>query len=152
MKSTNICYLVERAVATFLRGCDLLEDLPVYEGIYQPNPNADEHETKDYPHIVVACQEAVMTPDIGFNWLATVAVSVVSNADDTSAATHHQRVTAVYDWLVTDTLAQDMTDALDDFTAFLVVPQRQLWEIEDRSWKSTYEFQTHCCGSDIREE
>ena len=149
MNSTNICYVCEQAIATFLRSLDYTSIVGIYEGIYQPDVESESEGTKDYPHVVVACQRAEMPPDIGWVWRVTAEVSVVSNADDTTAAGHHVNVTEVFDALITDTIAGNLTSAIEDFTALQVVPQGQTWEIEERSWKCTYTMAVDCCGSDI---
>jgi hypothetical protein len=149
MSSTNILYLCEVAIAQYLRSLSLTRVVGIYEGIYQPDVESEAEQTKDYPHVVVACQRAEMPPEIAFNWRVTAEVSVVSNADDTTAAGHHLNVTEVFNSLITDTVAADISAALGDFTAFLVVPQSQTWDIEERSWKSTYTMQIDCCGADI---
>jgi hypothetical protein len=145
--STHVCYLCEMAVAEYLRGKDLGVGA-IYEGIFRRDISSDEHEIKEYPCVITACQSAQMNPEQSGNWRAMVNVSVYSNADDTSAVGHHQLVTAVYDSLLTDTIAKDLS-ALDGFTAFLVLPQEQGWDIQERSWVSSLSLQIECAGKNI---
>ena len=147
---------LQKALRAFLRAQNLLA-IPadqVYAGI--ENETAADAETpqtspttRKLPCCECVCQTAEAVDEHYLNWLADARVQVRTNADDTTQEKHHAIAAAVFDKITTDTLAADLSAALDDFTAFLVNFKAQRWELVDRSWQSVIEFQVHCAGSDI---
>ena len=145
----NIPQLVQNALATFLKTQNL-GDIPVaqvYRGI--------QHEIDDQvekqilaPCIICNCQESEFIANYSGNQTAKATISVVSNADDTSHDDHQQRVTIVWNLLLTDTIAADLSNAISDFTASLVVPKEQGWEIAGRRWISHLNLAINCAPFD----
>ena len=70
------------------------------------------------------------------NWQADAEVRIRTNADDMDEDDHHALAAAVFDTLTTDTLAADLTNALADFTCFLVNFKGQSWELVERTGPS----------------
>ena|SRR5688572_3957611 len=111
-----------------------------------------DDETLPNPRIVCLCREANVT-DVPFsgNWIARLEIVVRSNADDSSIEEHFDRAGEAFDLFFTDTTLEDLSSAIPEFTAFQIVPDRQTYEREDRSWVSTMTMELACCGSVITE-
>jgi hypothetical protein len=123
----------------------------IYSGIQNAAGEADEDEesTMVLPCVVCLCQSATIEMLQGYNWRCQASVTVRSNADDTTADAHHSSAAEVFNTLTTDTIAADLSSSLADFTAFLVIPTSQSWDIRDRSWESIINFDVCAVGSDI---
>jgi len=104
------------------------------------------------PRVVCLCSEANVTaaPFSG-NWTCKLDILVRTNADDTSPDSHFDVAGDVFSKFFSTTTASDLSGALSDFHVFLVVPQRQTYGREDRSWVSIITLTIECCGMDITE-
>lgn len=155
MASGNyICDKVQRAITAYLQGQTFtrIASSAIYKGIQRtPASTASALTERSNPRIECICQRATAENQsfVDGCWIATVTVRIVDNADDATDDQHHADVAEVLAVLVTDTIAADLSTALADFTAFLVTPQDQTWEIAGRSWVGQLSFQVHCVGSDI---
>lgn len=104
------------------------------------------------PRIICRSNEANNT-DAPFsgNWIGRLEIEVRSNADDSSSEEHFERAGEVFDTFFMDTTRADLSSAIPEFTAFQIVPVRQTWQKEDRSWVSVMILEIACCGSVITE-
>jgi len=156
MSSSNlITDKCQQALRAFLRARTFaaIPAEQIYKGIENPTRAEDEAApaTRKLPCVEAICQDANTVDEHFLNWLADARVVVRTNADDTTEDEHHATAAAVFNTVTTDTIAADLTAALDDFTAFLVNFKGQSWELVERSWQSTLSFEIHCCGSKITE-
>ena len=151
--SNYITDKLQQALRAFLRAQDLGAIENVYKGIEHPTPEEEGAPpvTRKLPCVECVSQTAEAVDEQFLNWLADAEVRVRTNADDATEDEHHQLAANVFNKLTTDTLAADLTAALDDFTAFLVNFKTQRWELVERSWQSILTFQVHCAGSKIQE-
>lgn len=153
--SNYITDKVQTALRNFLQAQSLpIPSDQIYKGIENAEAADDEQPpdsptTRKLPCIECICQEANAEDEHFLNWLCDARVQIRTNADDTTETSHHVISAEVLNVLTTDTLAADLTAALDDFTVFLVNFKAQRWELIERSWQSVIEFQVHCAGSDI---
>lgn len=111
----------------------------------------DQDSLPGPPRIVCQCEEAATKDGQQFsgNWLADLQIRVVSNADDTTLDVHFERAGEVFSKFRTDTIAEDLSNAYPNFSVYGVVPTRQTFGLEGRSWVATHRFDIHCCGSDL---
>lgn len=151
----NITQKCARAFAAWLQS-KTFTDIPkdqIYRGIENPssaegNPDAN---VRKLPCVVCRCQSANQFPKFSGNWNVIAEVMVSSSAADSTEDQHHDRADEVFETLLTDTIKDDISSALDGFTAFLVVPLDQGYRLNDRTWESWMSFEVHCCPSDILE-
>ncbi len=151
--STYICQKVQQALKAYLDAQTWTTTFNVYKGVEAPAVDWDDEgklkPDRAYPCVVCLCQDAKQDPPFANNWIAEVAVNVYNNADDTTEDQHHAMMQEIMDKVYTTTIAADLSAALADFTAFMLIPDRQSWDVEDRSWRGSFTFQLHCCGSDV---
>jgi hypothetical protein len=151
--SNYITDKVQSALRAFLRSQTFgsIPDDQIYKGIENATVVSDETipSTRKVPCIECICQTAATVDEHYLNWLADAEIRIRTNADDTTEDEHHEICSGVLNTITTDTIAEDLSAALLDFTVFLVNFTMQGWELVDRSWVSTLRFQIHCAGSDI---
>ena len=145
---------VQRAIATYLatKTFTNIAATSIYRGIQRvPASTASVIDKRVTPRIECVCQRATRetVAPIDGNWIATAQVDIVNNADSTTEDNHHADTAEVLAWLVTDSVASDLSGALADFTAFAIYVLEQSWEIDKRSWASRLTLEIHCCGSDV---
>ncbi len=140
----------QQALRAFLRNQDLgaIPAAQVYAGIQNVNATG-KPVTRMLPCVECVCQNADTVDEHFLNWLADAEVRIRTNANDTAEADHHAISAVVFNKLTTDSLAADLSAALDDFTCFLVNFKNQKWEVVEQSYQSVLSFQIHCAGSDI---
>jgi len=145
MSASNITQLVELAAANFVK----LQELSfLTDEESQIGTGISPDETL-LPQVTCSCQRAIAAVPFEGNWSATLRVELQSNASDTSLTDHHANAGELFSRFMSSTLNQDLTNALDGFTAQFVLPTEQGWEPKDDSWISFLILQVECCGSDI---
>lgn len=155
MASGNyICDKVQRALKAHLTAQTFtrIGSSAIYKGIQRvPASISSALEERLNPRIECICQRATAENQglVDGSWVASATVRIVDNADDATDDQHHGDVAEVLAVLVTDSIAADLSAALTDFTALLVVVTDQSWEISGRSWVGQITLQIHCTGSDI---
>ena len=146
---------VQQALKSFLQAQNFISlgiaTDQVYAGIENEAAQSGEGAatTRVLPCVECVCQSAETTDEHFLNWAAEAEIRVRTNADDTTQTVHHATAAAVLNTITTDTLAADLSAALEDFTCFLVNFRSQRWELLERSWQSIIVFEIHCAGSDI---
>jgi len=136
----NVTQKTELALHTYLAGTT------------NPPPNLYRGLTADtvtLPSVAVSCTTAEHAAPFSGTWDADGQILIRSNADDVSEDVHMDRAGALMDMLMTDTIAEDLTDAIEDFTCLQFVVRRQSHQINERSFESTLEFMATVCGSDL---
>lgn len=111
----------------------------------------DENLTN--PRIICRCQEANILEEAPFsgNWIARLEIVVRSNADDIEPDAHFDLAGHAFSVFFTGTEVTDLSAAIPDFTVFQIVPRRQTYDLEGRSWVSILTLDVACCGSTIQE-
>lgn len=127
---------VQNALKTYLDGKSISFEPTIYTGI--------SNEKIVLPAVICQCQSArAEFANLTGNWVASCVVMVKENAHDTSEETHFAHMAEVFDHIMTDTIAVDLSSAASDFTCQLVVPTAQSYDIEDMSWVARIEFDAH---------
>lgn len=166
MSANNITELVQESVCDFIRTLNLgdIDPANIYAGISRghdrqadPDPQTpdDTVETQEdglrLPAVVVNCTAAA--PEIPFegNWKCAVEVMVMSNADDTLQADHLARAGNIFAGFAVLNAAYLISVAAQTaqhaFTAFLVTPGQQSYQLQERAWVSVQLLEIDCCGS-----
>ena len=113
-------------------------------------------ETAPTPNVLIKCAKAMRT-DNG-NWRCQVDVEYRENADvedgeDPAARieSHHERAGELFSVFMTSTIAADLSNALANFTCFLVAETKgeQGWRTDGRLWISYLQLECEVCGTDI---
>ncbi len=124
---------VQNAIKTYLEGKSLSFEPTIYTGI--------SNEKIVLPAVVCQCQSArAEFANLTGNWICSCAVILKENAHDTSEETHVYHATEVFDNIITDSIAADLSAATTGFACGLVVPTAQAYDIEDMSWVARLEF------------
>ena len=138
----DICGLVEEALYRYVLSKEpsFCPDEQVYRGVENRETEANEGQNsslRKLPSIVCVCYTAPPMP-INFrgNFEPICSVQVISNRDDTTRADHRARVEEVFGWFLTETIAADLTAAIENFYVAGVVPQQITTELRMRSWVS----------------
>ena len=102
------------------------------------------------PLPAIVCNVASADEQIKFTgqYAVEVSIMVLDNADDTSAATHRERIARVRDELSNDWIGASLSGHVADFSAVGVVLQESSQAIEDRHWIATIPVLVHCRPSD----
>jgi len=146
---------VQQALKAFLKTQDFsavgIPTAQIYSGVENATAQASEGAatTRLLPCVECVCQSAETIDEHFLNWLAEAEIRVRTNADDTTETAHHNTAATVFNTITTDTIKDDLSGALADFTCFLVNFRSQRWELLERSWVSVITFEVHCAGSDI---
>ena len=150
-----ICYKVQAALKAYLQ-TKTYSSIPVaqiYAGIENTTSaeNEDEEEVILLPSVVCVCQTAGVgtATTMSGSWEASAMVTVKGSAHDATASEFEAMAQAVFNDICTDSIATDLSSALADFTAFLVLPTSQSWNVTGESWEASMGFTIYCCGSDI---
>ena len=142
---------VQQAFVSWLKSQHPLADIPqanIYHGIqHEEDDNSDT--TIQLPCVICNCDAAEPIAQFSGNRRATAVIEVHSNADDSTQEEHQDRVQAVTEKLLTDTIAANLSTALEQFTVFLVVPSADGWRVDGRSWVSSLQLLIDCAPSDI---
>jgi hypothetical protein len=103
------------------------------------------------PCVICEAGNAVPPPGLQFTGLQTVdlTLTVRSNKSDSTPTQHEARAAAIFDALVTDTAAADLSAGASDFTAFMVEFGQSSQSVEDDSHLSEMTFRVTCCPSNI---
>lgn len=156
MSSQNILTLVQKALQTHLRTqtFSLVPSAQIYRGFNRPVLTEEENvePIRLTPCIECLCSKASPDdPDNNFtgNWVATAEVRVITSSDDTDEDAHHDLCASVYDTLITDTVASDLSAAITGFHTQMVVPGEMQTNIEARNWITSYTLMLTCCPSDL---
>jgi hypothetical protein len=147
--STKILHTACSAIQAWLEDQDFDFDINIYKGMEHETVVDGEQPNITLPAVTVSAMRASVDPPFSNNWIVDVSVSVRTNADDTTDAEHNTMADEVFDVLYTTTIAADLTAALANFTAELMVPLDQTFAIVERSYVSTFDFQLHCCNADL---
>jgi len=156
MSASNfVCQKVQLAIQAYLKTKTfaLIPSTQIYSGIqniYAESASNDD-PTRLQPSIDCVCQQAGVGDNttMSGNWIAQAEIQVKASAHDSTQDDFLAMVGVVYDCFVTDTIANDLSSALADFTAFMVTPKLQSWLIADGFWVAHFAFDVHCAGSDI---
>lgn len=144
---------VEQAFAAWLRAQTFVYFTAnqIFAGMAnQQGPDQTSEEfTIPLPSIVCVCQEGEFDAFGSQSFKANGRVEIRTNADDFTDAKNRLAVKEVLATLLTTTISADLSGALADFTAFLVVWKAQSWALEERSWCCTQTFEIFCCGADV---
>lgn len=158
--ANNITQLVQRAALAYAQsvGITTVPVSQIYKGL--------DDQALRLPRAVFQCQRATrMITSISSSgmgqafdgmWEAELRVIVRSQGDDSNEEEHHNRATEIFDAFLTETITADLSDALteEDFTATMVTPVEQSWDIDGdvegrRSWRSELVLNVRCCGAAI---
>lgn len=149
----NITQTVQKAIKAYLVAqafaWDYAEVDPPVEGLEPPVYTSILGETATAPNILVKCQRAHCEVTTEGSWKARARVEIRENADDVTEDEHFEHAGEVFSVFATATIADDLSAALADFTAFLVVRVEQGWNVDGRLWVSYLDLEIDCCGSDI---
>ncbi len=140
----DICATVEDALKAWVGVPTFCPETQVYCGL--ENREAQDKETKDssyrqLPAVVCICQRAPAMPinfHGGFN--PECVVQVISQRDTTDRTTHRARVREVFDKFLTSTIADDLSGAIDNFTAEGIVVVEINYDLKLRNWVSELHF------------
>ena len=115
--------------------------LSVYQG-------ADDDEQALPKAVCIADNFDEAIPETG-NYNATLHVRVVSNADDTSLATHNANVAAIFDKLLEDTIPASLSAAVSEFYCHGVRSTEMDAIREGRTWVDVVKVNIMCCAKDV---
>jgi len=149
--SASILQPVAKAIQAYLEAqkSAFTYDINIYKGMEHETVVEGAQENMELPCVTVSAMRATQDPPFSNNWIVDVSVAVRTNADDTDTPTHYTMADEVFDSLYTTTIAADLSAALTNFTAFLLIPAEQTFSVVDRSWVSTFDFQLHCAAADV---
>lgn len=138
----NICQLVQKAIAAYLASENLSFAPNIYTSVLD--------DTAVNPSVLVKCADADCDNDEEGNWTTIADVEYRENKDDTTEAQHHERAGEVFASFATRTKADDISNALSNFTTQQIIRKRQGWKADGRLWVSFLRLELKgCCGSDI---
>jgi hypothetical protein len=115
--------------------------LSVYQG-------SDDDEQALPKAVCIADNFDEAIPETG-NYNATLHVRVVSNADDTSLATHNANVAAIFDKLLEDTIPASLSAAVSEFYCHGVRSTEMDAIREGRTWVDVVKVNIMCCAKDV---
>ena len=143
--SAFVLFKAQEAVRSFLSFSSIGD---IAAGNVWAQLNKDE---RTRPCIIVQATSATPTEGhpFGGTWNVSVSVQIRSDSDKSTAAEHEARCDTVFDLLLDTTIAASLSAELDNFTAFLVVPESQSFGVDDPDWVSVITLSVECCGSDI---
>lgn len=157
--SIYICSKVQSAIRAFLAAQtftkkdgdgQVLDSDHIVEGIQRDTQTEGEEQARLLPCCICICQTATSeSTHFSGNWVADATVEVRTKAWETTESQHHDIAAEVLEYLSTDEIADNLSSAMTDFTAFQVVPVEQGWTITSNTWISRYRFTIKCCGSEI---
>lgn len=166
---------VQRALQAYLRTAitaAIAESLGITDARQQVVRGIAASDLK-LPRVVCHCQVGRHDPITSGNWRVTAAVEWIESAaalleavqkgenpvseDDAPAASedlHLERAGTLFNLIMTDSIAADLSAALDDFTCFQMVPQEQGYSLDQgdpakMSWRGYLQFELEVCGSDV---
>lgn len=149
--SANISNLVQQAALAYLKSVPTITTVS-----YNSIAGGIEEVKKPLPRVTVQC--AAVEPEFYgcSNGKAMLNVMVRSNADprpntedDVLKREHFARCDEIFGLFASRTLANDLSDALENFTAFVVKPGDSGWQTEDRSWVSWSQYEVIAAPADI---
>lgn len=145
MPANNITQLCQQAAKAFLDG----EELSFINDAETQIVTGIASDDITLPLVVCQCQSASAAMPYEGNWSATLRIEVRSNSSDTTQDDHHANAGEVFGKFM-DTPAnmrQHLSSEELGFTCQNLWPERQGWELNDKSWASFMEFQVECAGS-----
>lgn len=149
----NINQQVQLALQSWLQSQAIgdIADEQVYCGIENTAALTDEatETVRVIPCVICRCENSRIENYGTGNWTASARVEVHVSADDYTDAQNQTFANTVWDVLITDSIAADLTSALADFTAFVVRIESHGYSIEERTWVNYLEMEIDCCASDI---
>jgi len=149
MNYQNFENQVQRAFQAYLKTLtfDSIPAENIYKGIERPSAtqSADVEPRRLVPAIICTCQQAEAEANYSGSWNGTAVISIQMSADDTDEDTFHAQCAQVYDAIITDTIAADLTSAMtgNPFTAQMVVPKSSRWSIQERTWVKELTLEVH---------
>ena len=136
----SIRQVVEGVFASYLSGESALAGVSVYTG--------DSNEVNVLPKIVVLCDSARPMPQLGDpagNYICSVRMTLLSNADDTTLSAHRERCA---------TIVALMRDTGSIQTAFVTDGKASCYDcgvtsedegVDERSWATAFVYEVWTC-------
>lgn len=135
MSTRSIRHVVEATLATYLSAQAGLAGVAMLTG--------DSAVTQTLPKAVVLCDSASAPSDLpeGLgNYSCSVRITLFSNADDTTLATHRERCAALAGNMRDLTAMQAAFVASGDATCYDVSVRSEDEGIDERSWATSFAF------------
>lgn len=135
MSTRSIRHVVEATLATYLSAQAGLAGVAMLTG--------DSAVTQTLPKAVVLCDSASAPSDLpeGLgNYSCSVRITLFSNADDTTLATHRERCAALAGNMRDLTAIQAAFVASGDATCYDVSVRSEDEGIDERSWATSFAF------------
>lgn len=141
--ANNVTQQVQRALHSYLIGVGLsfVDIDKIYTSLLR--------ETATVPNVLIKCQRATCTVSTEGNWKARARIELRESHDDSTETQHFANAGELFGHFFTETIAEDLSNALDDWTAQYVLKAEQGWQIDGRLWVSYLEIEIDCCTSDI---
>lgn len=155
--SVFVLPVLEQAAATFLRAQTfsvadedgiVLDSTRIFQG-FQRAATVEEEKKMLLPCVIVSSTNAVNEVMFSGNWVGDLLIEVKSKVFDTSDTKHQQMAEEVFAFFADSDIAQDLSDTVADFKAFMILPRQQSRSVENNVWVSRFRFQAICCGADI---
>lgn len=142
---------VELAIKALLDDAEL-DGVPVYIGSNTQDETEEGEQGMRVPYVMVGCSEGMpdMEGQIDGVYQLPARVEVWTHRNDEPGSTHGDRVGTVRDALLTDDLAERLSDAIDDFHCFLLRGSTLMGENEGTHFKATLMLDLTCCASDLQ--
>lgn len=135
MGTKSIRHIVESVLDTFLTAESGLAGVAIYTG--------DSAETNVLPKAIVICDSArapAGLPEGLGNYNCAVRITVFSNADDTSLATHRSRCAAISGAMQDLTGIKAAFTASGDASCYDVSPMSEDEGVAERSWATAFSY------------
>jgi len=117
----------------------------VYAGIESLNLDSN---TVRVPCVVAFSEGCEEYPPISGQYTVDMKVEVMSNANDSTAATHRERVAWIRDEFANTWISISLSQSISDFTAAGVVLQPSTQEFQDTNWVTNIPMKIYCRPSD----
>lgn len=139
----NVTQQVQRALHAYLveEGLTFVDAFQIYTSLLR--------ETATVPNVLIKCQRAICTVSDEGSWRARARIELRESHDDSTETEHFDHAGELFGQFFTETIADDLSQALGDWTAFQVTKVEQGWQIDGRLWVSYLEIDIDCCTSDI---
>jgi hypothetical protein len=123
----------------------------IFPAIRHDSPTSSkpkEDNLRPTPRVeVLARRGQPVTPHFSGNWTVILVVTVISNSQDSTDAQHQARVEEILNFFLSDTIADDLSNATANFFVPVVVPTERETEIDGKLWRDsiTVELRECCC-------
>lgn len=145
---SNIETKCELAVKSHILGIsNRMSGVSIYAGV---DSQASERSTLIFPAVIAHAEGAEEYPLLSGQYIVDLVVEVLSSAEDTTAATHRERVAYVRDEFANDWVHNSLSGYLSDFTVVNrgVILQPSSKETQDRNWQTNIPMKIYCRPSD----